>query len=105
MTERSPFGLFLAANPTIAGAFSELVRVQVEANPLDSRTKHLLNVALQAAHRNATGVRLHAGMARDSGIPLEEVLGAVLMNLHLGGIIPVLDALPAVYEGYGDARD
>jgi len=38
-------------------------------------------------------------------MPLEEVLGAVLMNLHLGGIIPVLDALPAVYEGYGDARD
>ena len=105
MTERSPFELFLAANPTIAGAFSELVRAQVEANPLDSRTKHLLNVALQAAYRNATGVRLHAGMARDSGIQLEEVLGAVLMNLHLGGIIPVLDALPAVYEGYGDSRD
>ncbi len=40
-------------------------------------------------------------MARDAGIPIEEVLGAVLMNLHLGGVIPVLDALPAANAGYG----
>jgi hypothetical protein len=43
-------------------------------------------------------------MARESGAARDEVIGAVVMNLHLSGLASVLDCLPAALEGYdGDA--
>jgi hypothetical protein len=42
----------------------------------------------------------HATMARTAGATRKEVLGAVAMNLHLSGLAPVLECLPAAVEGY-----
>jgi len=43
-------------------------------------------------------------MARNEGAAREEVLGAVVMNLHLAGLAAVLDCLSPAIEGYAAAE-
>jgi alkylhydroperoxidase/carboxymuconolactone decarboxylase family protein YurZ len=42
---------------------------------------------------------MHSIMAKSQGASREEILGAVVMNLHLSGLASVLDCLPAAIEG------
>jgi alkylhydroperoxidase/carboxymuconolactone decarboxylase family protein YurZ len=39
-------------------------------------------------------------MAKKEGATRAEVIGAVVMNLHLSGLAAVLDSLPAALEGF-----
>ena len=72
---------------------------QRAAPGLDAKTKQLVNIAIQTAGRNARGVGWHAAMARGEGASRDEIVGAVVMNLHLSGLGPVLECLPAAIEG------
>ncbi len=92
--------LFARECPDLARALDNLVDAQRSGKYLDARTSQLINVAIQTATRNPRGAFFHAGMARRSGASREEVKGAVVMNLHLCGLAPVLDCLPAALEGY-----
>lgn len=47
---------------------------------------------------------MHAMMAYRSGITREEIVGAVVMNLHLAGLGTVLEALPAAIAGIEEAE-
>ena len=85
--------------PSLAERFSALVDAQIALEGLDPKTKQLVNIAIQAANRNARGVKRHALMARTQGASREEILGAVAMNLHLTGLAAVVDSLPAAIEG------
>jgi alkylhydroperoxidase/carboxymuconolactone decarboxylase family protein YurZ len=42
---------------------------------------------------------MHAQMAKSRGASRDEILGAVVMNLHLSGLSAVLDCLPSALEG------
>ncbi|MDH7509931.1 MAG: carboxymuconolactone decarboxylase family protein [Methanolinea sp.] len=98
--EQNPMELFLREAPEVAHAFDNLVEAIRKGDWTDAKTKQLLNIAIQTAQRNPRGVFFHAGMARDAGARREEVVGAVVMNLHLSGLGPVLDCLPAAVQGY-----
>ena len=65
-----------------------------------SETKQLINIAIQTCNKNPTGVKMHAIMAKKSGATRDEVLGAVVMNLHLSGLLTVLECLPSAIVGY-----
>jgi alkylhydroperoxidase/carboxymuconolactone decarboxylase family protein YurZ len=67
---------------------------------LDAKTKQLINIAIQTTIRNPRGVKFHAMMAKKAGASRSEVLGAVVMNLHLAGLAVILDSLPSAIEGY-----
>ena len=99
-TERNPFEVFETELPELAERFDELVQAQIALPGLDPKTKQLLNIAIQTANRNPRGVTWHAMMAREQGATREEVVGAVAMNLHLSGLAPVLESLPAAIAGY-----
>ncbi|MCQ8893490.1 MAG: carboxymuconolactone decarboxylase family protein [Methanolinea sp.] len=106
----NPMESLLREAPEIARAFDDLLEAIRRGDWTDAKTKHLLNIAIQTAQRNPRGVFFHASMARDAGARREEVVGAVVMNLHLSGLIPVLDCLPAAVQGYdaegaGNTRD
>lgn len=92
--------VFLREAPDVAQAFDDLVDVFRTGDWTDAKTKQLLNIAIQTAQRNPRGVFFHAGMARDAGARRGEVVGAVVMNLHLSGLASVLDCLPAAVQGY-----
>jgi AhpD family alkylhydroperoxidase len=96
----NPFVLFQRECPELAGKFNELVDVQRLSKGLDPKTKQLLNIAINTANRNPRGVLFHAMMAKNEGASREEVIGAVVMNLHLSGLAVVLDSLPSAVEGY-----
>lgn len=96
----NPFELLMQECPTIAGAYGALVQAQVATDALDPLTKQLINIAIQTAQKNPTGVRHHARMARAVGAGREAVICAVVMNLHLSGLGPVLTSLPAAIEGW-----
>ena len=91
--------LFRQEFPELASRFNDLVDAQVNLKGLDAKTKQLINIAIQTANRNPRGVFYHAMMAKKSGASRDEVLGAVVLNLHLSGLACVLDCLLAAVEG------
>jgi AhpD family alkylhydroperoxidase len=97
---QNPFELFQKECPELAAKFNALVEAQRDLKGLDSKTKQLVNIAIQTANRNPMGVMFHARMAKQAGAKREEVIGAVVMNLHLSGLTAVLDALPAAVKGF-----
>ena len=102
--EKNPLDVFVEECPELAKQFNNLVDVQRTSTALDPKTKHLINIAIQTATRNARGVRMHAMMAYKSGATREEIVGAVVMNLHLTGLVTVLEALPAAIAGIEEAE-
>jgi AhpD family alkylhydroperoxidase len=98
--EKNPYEVFQKECPDLARSFNNLVETQRSLEGLDSKTKQLINIAIQTANSNPIGVKLHAQMARQKGATREEVKGAVVMNLHLSGLSTVLCCLPAALDGY-----
>jgi 4-carboxymuconolactone decarboxylase len=75
-----------------------------EASGLDERTLELILVAVLALRGWQTGIRVHAKQALDAGATPDEVRGAVLAVLGVGGIHRVavgMDVLEAVLK-HGD---
>jgi len=97
---QNPFDMLEKEFPEISEKYNELVDAQRNLKGLDGKTKQLINIAIQTAIRNPRGVKFHAAMARDVGASRQEVLGAVVMNLHISGLGSVLDSLPAAIEGF-----
>jgi AhpD family alkylhydroperoxidase len=98
--ETNLYELFQKEFPEIADRFNELVEAQKTLEGLDSKTKQLINIAIQTANNNPTGVKLHAFMAKNEGATREEITGAVVLNLHHSGLSSVLNCLPAAIEGF-----
>ncbi len=98
-TAINPFQLFQNEFPELAGRFNDLVDAQRSLKGMDPKTKQLVNIAIQTANHNSMGVKMHAQMAKSQGASRDEILGAVVMNLHLSGLSNVLDCLPAALEG------
>ncbi len=99
MSENS-YQLFKDELPSLFENFNQLVEAQKDLPGLDPKTKQLVNIAIQTAHQNVNGVKMHAAMARKMGASWEEVKGAVALNLHLSGLGSILDCLPAAKEGF-----
>lgn len=97
--DENPFDVFQHECPDVAARFNALVDAQRAWPGMDPRTKQLVNIAIQTANRNPRGVYFHAMMARQAGATREEVVGAVVMNLHLSGLAAVLDCLPSALGG------
>ncbi len=86
--------------PELASTYLELVEAQRSLNGLDAKTRQLINIGIQTANRNLRGVKYHAFMAKKAGATREEVMGAVVLNLHLRGVGVVLDTLPVAIAGF-----
>lgn len=99
MSENS-YQLFKEELPSLFENFNQLVEAQKDLPGLDPKTKQLVNIAIQTAHHNINGVKMHAAMARKMGASWEEIKGAVALNLHLSGLASILDCLPAAKEGF-----
>jgi AhpD family alkylhydroperoxidase len=99
---QNPFDLFEREFPELSSRYNDLVDAQRSLKGLDPKTRQLINIAIQTANRNPRGVKFHSSMAKQEGATREEVLGAVVMNLHLSGLGPVLDSLSAAIEGFED---
>lgn len=101
---KNPYDLFQKECPELAERFNNLVEVQRSLNGLDQKTKQLINIAIQTSTRNPEGVKMHAIMAYKAGATKEEIVGAVVMNLHLTGLVTVLECLPAALAGLEAAK-
>jgi AhpD family alkylhydroperoxidase len=97
---KNPYEVFQEECPDLAARFNDLVEAQKSLKGPDAKTKQLINIAIQTANRNPVGVKMHALMAKKEGANREEIVGAVVMNLHLSGLAAVLDCLPAAIEGF-----
>jgi alkylhydroperoxidase/carboxymuconolactone decarboxylase family protein YurZ len=100
--EKNAFELFKKEVPELAIRFNNLIEVQKTLGGLDPKTKQLINIAIQTSIRNPTGVKMHTIMARQAGATRDEVVAAVVMNLHLTGLVTVLECLPAALEALDD---
>ncbi|MBI5679544.1 MAG: carboxymuconolactone decarboxylase family protein [Methanobacterium sp.] len=97
---QNPFELFQKECPEVAARFNDLVEAQKALEGLDAKTKQLINIAIQTANRNVKGVQMHAMMAKNEGATREEIVGAVVLNLHHSGLASILDCLPAAIDGF-----
>jgi AhpD family alkylhydroperoxidase len=96
------FEHFQKEYPEIATKYLKLIEAQRSLKGLDKKTRQLINVGIQTANGSLRGVRYHSMMARKAGATKSEVLGAVVLNLHLRGVGVVLDTLPAAMAGFQD---
>src|SRR4051812_14833791 len=69
-----------------------------DASGLDERTLELILVAILALRGWRTGMRVHAKQALDAGATPDEVRGAVLAVLGVGGIHRVAVGMDVVEE-------
>jgi alkylhydroperoxidase/carboxymuconolactone decarboxylase family protein YurZ len=103
MTDKNPYEIFQKECPELAERFNNLVEVQRSLKGLDQKTKQLINIAIQTSTKNSRGVKFHAIMAYKAGATKDEIIGSVVMNLHLTGLVTVLECLPAALEGVEEA--
>jgi alkylhydroperoxidase/carboxymuconolactone decarboxylase family protein YurZ len=103
MTDKNPYEIFQKECPELAERFNNLVEVQRSLKDLDQKTKQLINIAIQTSTKNPRGVKFHAITAYQVGATKDEIIGAVVMNLHLTGLVTVLECLPAALEGIEEA--
>jgi AhpD family alkylhydroperoxidase len=104
MPEQNPYEIFQKECPELAERFNNLVEVQRTLKGLDPKTKQLINIAIQTSTKNSRGVKFHAILAHRAGATRDEIIGAVVMNLHLTGLVTVLECLPAALEGIEEAQ-
>ncbi len=97
--KKNPYELFQKECPELAARFNDLVEAQKALKVFDAKTKQLINIAIQTANRNPRGVQMHAMMAKNEGAAREEIVGAVVLNLHHSGLASVLECLPAAIDG------
>ena len=97
---QNPYKIFIEECPEVAARFDDLIKAQKDLKGLDAKTKQLINIAIQTANRNVKGVQMHAMMAKDEGATREEIVGAVVLNLHHSGFASVLECLPAAIDGF-----
>lgn len=97
---QNPYELFQKECPEVAARFNDLIEAQKSLEGLDAKTKQLINIAIQTANRNQRGVQMHAMMAKNEGATREEIVGAVVLNLHHSGFASVLECLPAAIDGF-----
>jgi len=97
---QNPYELFQKECPELAARFNDLIEAQKSLEGLDTKTKQLINIAIQTANRNQRGVQMHAMMAKKEGATREEVIGAVVLNLHHSGLVSVIECLPAAIDGF-----
>lgn len=97
---QNPYEIFLEECPEVAARFDDLIKAQQSLKGLDAKTKQLINIAIQTANRNVRGVQMHAMMAKNEGASRDEIIGAVVLNLHHSGFASVLECLPAAIEGF-----
>lgn len=97
---QNPYELFQKECPEVAARFNDLIEAQKSLEGLDAKTKQLINIAIQTANRNTRGVQMHAMMAKNEGATREEIVGAVVLNLHHSGFASVLECLPAAIDGF-----
>lgn len=96
----NPYEIFQKECPEVAARFNDLIEAQKAMEGLDAKTKQLINIAIQTANRNAKGVQMHAMMAKNEGATREEIVSAVVLNLHHSGLASVLECLPAAINGF-----
>jgi AhpD family alkylhydroperoxidase len=97
---QNPYELFQKECPEVAKCFNDLIEAQKALKGIDAKTKQLINIAIQTANRNSRGVQMHAMMAKNEGATREEIVGAVVLNLHHSGFASVLECLPAAINGF-----
>jgi AhpD family alkylhydroperoxidase len=97
---QNPYELFQKECPEVSARFNDLIEAQKAIKGLDAKSKQLINIAIQTANRNSRGVQMHAIMAKNEGATREEIIGAVVLNLHHSGFASVLECLPAAVDGF-----
>ncbi len=97
---QNPYELFQKECPEVAARFNDLIEAQKALKGLNAKTKQLINIAIQTANQNVQGVQMHAMMAKNEGATREEIVGAVVLNLHHSGFVSVLECLPAAIDGF-----
>lgn len=97
---QNPYELFQKECPEVAARFNDLIEAQKALKGLDAKSKQLINIAIQTANRNSRGVQIHAMMAKNEGATREEIIGAVVLNLHHSGLAAVLECLPTAINGF-----
>lgn len=97
---KNPYELFQKECPEVADRSNDLIEAQKSLKGLDAKTKQLINIAIQSSNRNSRGVQMHAMMAKNEEATREEIISAVVLNLHLSGLTVVLESLPAAINGF-----
>ncbi|WP_011308423.1 carboxymuconolactone decarboxylase family protein [Methanosarcina barkeri] len=98
--ESRSYKIFQKECPEVAASFNDHIETQKALKGLDAKTGAVDQHSIQTANRNLRGVQMHAMRAKNEGATHEEIVAAVVLNLHHSGFANVLECLPAAIDGF-----
>lgn len=96
----NPMDTFQNESPGVAQAFDGLIEALRATKGMDSKTKQLVYIALQASMGNSNAIYYHVPMAKKEGASREEIKDAILITLTICGLKGVTSCLPVALEVY-----
>lgn len=61
---QNPYKVLQKECPEVAARFNDLIEAQKALKGLDTKSKQLINIAIQTANINPKGVQMHSMMAK-----------------------------------------
>ncbi len=97
---KSGYQLFQEESPEVAVAFNKLIEAIAKPSALDSKTKHLIYIAMKIVTGDVGAALAHVPFAKKLGATREEIRETVLLTLTVVGLKGINTALANTLETY-----
>lgn len=98
--KKSGYTIFQEESPEVAAAFNSLIEEVAKPSALDSKTKHLLYIAMKIVTDDPGAALVHVPFAKKLGATKEEIRETIVLTITVAGLKGINTALADALELY-----
>lgn len=98
--KNNPLEIFVKEAPEVQKAYSKVIEALSNLNGLDTKTKHLIYIAMKVITDDKLAIKHHVPMAKAAGATRQEIRDTVLLSISVSGLKGVSQILPLALEQY-----
>lgn len=99
---QNPLKVFIDETPEVSHGFDTLMKSISATKGLDTKTKQLIYIGIQAALGDVEPIKFLVPMAKEAGATREAVKDAILLTLTICGLKGVISCLPTAMKVYDE---
>ncbi|WP_319269838.1 carboxymuconolactone decarboxylase family protein [uncultured Draconibacterium sp.] len=96
----NPLDIFVKEAPDVQKAYSKVIEALSNLNGLDTKTKHLIYIAMKVITDDKLAIKYHVPMAKSAGATRQEIRDSVLLSISVCGLKGISQILPMALEEY-----
>jgi alkylhydroperoxidase/carboxymuconolactone decarboxylase family protein YurZ len=100
MMKNNPLRTFVKEAPEVQKAYAKVIEALGNLNGLDSKTKHLIYIAMKVINDDKLAIKYHVPMAKAAGATRQEIRDTILLSISVCGLKGVSHILPLALEHY-----